>query len=278
LLGSLLFVLGFSLVFVSYGAVFGGLGNQLSANEELISRILGVLTIFLGFIFYGRFPFSPTIRPKMRTTGGLLGAPMLGVLFGIGWTPCIGPALAAVQTLAFQESSAVRGAILSFGYCLGLGLPFILSGLSLDKSAKLRSLIYRRGDVISKVGGIFLITIGLLQVLGFWSQIMKILQSIIFGAFIGFCATMLHNIYNPYGFLASLLLTFLSIKAVGQTFFYVRYQLFAAISWLAVVVRAGSLGAGNELLIYGNTYGNLFLIGGFIVLILGLILKKSNFR
>ena len=107
---------------------------------------------------------------------------------------------------------------------------------------------------------------------------MKILQSIIFGAFSGFCATMLHNIYNPYGFLASLLLTFLSIKAVGQTFFYVRYQLFAAISWLAVVVRAGSLGAGNELLIYGNTYGNLFLIGGFIVLILGLILKKSNFR
>ncbi len=107
---------------------------------------------------------------------------------------------------------------------------------------------------------------------------MKILQSIIFGAFIGFCATMLHNIYNPYGFLASLLLTFLSIKAVGQTFFYVRYQLFAAISWLAVVVRAGSLGAGNELLIYGNTYGNLFLIGGFIVLILGLVLKKTNFR
>ena len=127
-LGSLLFVLGFSLVFISYGAVFGGLGNQLSANEELISRILGILTIFLGFVFYGRFPFSPTIRPKMRTTGGLIGAPMLGILFGIGWTPCIGPALAAVQTLAFQESSAVRGAILSLGYCLGLGLPFILSG------------------------------------------------------------------------------------------------------------------------------------------------------
>jgi cytochrome c-type biogenesis protein len=178
-LGSLLFVLGFSAVFVSYGAVFGGLGNQLSANEEVISRILGVLTIFLGFIFYGRFPFSPTIRPKMRTTGGLLGAPLLGVLFGIGWTPCIGPALAAVQTLAFQESSAVRGAVLSFGYCLGLGLPFILSGLFLDKSAKLRSLIYRRGDVISKFGGVFLITIGVLQVLGFWSQLLNSMRSLI---------------------------------------------------------------------------------------------------
>ena len=179
LLGSFLFVLGFSAVFVSYGAVFGGLGNTLSAHEEFISRILGLITIFLGFIFYGRFPFSPTIRPKMRTTGGLLGAPVLGVLFGIGWTPCIGPALAAVQTLAFQESSAVRGAVLSLGYCLGLGLPFILSGLSLDKSAKLRSFIYRRGDIVSKVGGVFLITIGVLQVLGFWSQFMNSLRTLI---------------------------------------------------------------------------------------------------
>ena len=178
-LGSLLFVLGFSAVFVSYGALFGGLGNQLSAHEEIISRILGVLTIFLGFIFYGQFPFSPTIRLKMRTTGGLLGAPLLGVLFGIGWTPCIGPALATVQTLAIEESTAVRGAILSFGYCLGIGLPFILSGLFLDKSAKLRSLIYRRGDLISKIGGIFLITIGVLQVLGFWGQILIALRSLI---------------------------------------------------------------------------------------------------
>jgi cytochrome c-type biogenesis protein len=179
LLGSFLFVVGFSAVFVSFGAVFGGLGNTLSAHEEFISRILGLVTIFLGFIFYGRFPFSPTIRPKMRTTGGLLGAPLLGVLFGIGWTPCIGPALAAVQTLAFQESSAVRGAVLSFGYCLGLGLPFILSGLSLDKSAKLRSIIYRRGDVISKIGGVFLIAIGVLEVLGFWTQLMNSMRSLI---------------------------------------------------------------------------------------------------
>ena len=179
LLGSFLFVLGFSAVFVSFGAVFGGLGNTLSANEEIISRILGLVTIFLGFIFYGRFPFSPTIRPKMRTTGGLLGAPLLGVLFGVGWTPCIGPALAAVQTLAFQESSAVRGAVLSFGYCLGLGLPFILSGLSLDKSAKLRSIIYRRGDLISKIGGVFLIAIGVLEVLGLWTQLMNSMRSLI---------------------------------------------------------------------------------------------------
>lgn len=115
----------------------------------------------------------------MRTTGGLLGAPLLGVLFGIGWTPCIGPGLAAVQTLAFQESSAFRGAGLSFGYSLGLGLPFVLSGLFMDKSAKLRAIIYRRGDLISKIGGVFLIALGLLQVFGFWGQIMNSMRSLI---------------------------------------------------------------------------------------------------
>ena len=122
---------------------------------------------------------SPTLRPKMNTTGGLLGAPLLGFLFGVGWTPCIGPALATVQTLAFQESSALRGAILSFGYCIGLGLPFIASGLFLDKSEKLRKLLVRRGNVITIIGGIFLLIIGLLQVLGFWSEAMNSLRSII---------------------------------------------------------------------------------------------------
>ena len=179
LLGSLLFVLGFSTVFVSYGAVFGGLGNKLVAHEVGISRGLGVVTIFLGFIFLGKFAMLPTIRPRMKTTGGLIGAPLLGFLFGIGWTPCIGPALAAVQTLAFQESSAGRGAFLSLGYCLGLGMPFIASGIFLDRSEKLRKVLVRRGDLISKIGGVFLITIGVLQVTGTWGQIMNSLRSLI---------------------------------------------------------------------------------------------------
>ena len=178
-LGSLLFVLGFSIVFISYGAVFGGLGNQLSAHEDVISRVLGVLTIFLGFLFLGKFPMAPTFRPQMKTTGGLIGAPVLGFLFGIGWTPCIGPALAAVQTLAFQESSAVRGAVLSFGYSLGLGLPFIASGVFLDRSQRLRKFLVHRGDLISKIGGVFLIVIGLLQVTGAWGQIMNSIRALI---------------------------------------------------------------------------------------------------
>ena len=178
-LGSVLFVLGFSVVFVSFGAIFGGLGNQLVANETLISIILGVITIFLGFIFLGKFPFAPTFRPTMKTTGGLVGAPILGFLFGVGWTPCIGPALAAVQTLAFQESSAARCAILSVGYCFGLGLPFIASGVFLDRSEKLRKYLVKRGDLITKIGGVFLIALGLLQVTGLWAQLMNSMRSFI---------------------------------------------------------------------------------------------------
>ena len=178
-LGSILFVLGFSTVFVSYGAIFGGLGYQLVAHEDVISKVLGVLTIFLGFVFLGKFPFAPTFRPTIKTTGGLLGAPILGFLFGVGWTPCIGPALAAVQTLAFQESSALRGGLLSLGYCFGLGLPFIASGIFLDRSEKLRKYLVKRGDVISKVGGVFLIVIGLLEVTGLWGQLMNSMRALI---------------------------------------------------------------------------------------------------
>lgn len=179
LLGSVLFVMGFSAVFISYGAIFGGVGNHLVTNEELISRILGLITIFLGFVFLGKFPFAPTFRPTIKTTGGLIGAPVLGFLFGVGWTPCIGPALAAVETLAFQESSALRGALLSLGYCFGLGLPFIASGVFLDRSERMRKYLVKRGDLISKIGGIFLILIGILEVTGLWGELMNSIRALI---------------------------------------------------------------------------------------------------
>ena len=179
LLGSLLFVAGFSALFISYGALFGALGSRVATNEELITRVLGIFTILMGLIFIGLFPMMPTLKPKISTTGGLIGAPLLGFLFGVGWTPCIGPALATVQTLAFQESSAVRGAILSLGYCLGLGIPFIATGLYLDKSQSLRKFMVRRGDLITKFGGSLLIVIGVLQLLGFWSELMISLRSLI---------------------------------------------------------------------------------------------------
>lgn len=178
-LGSLLFVLGFSALFISYGALFGELGARIATNEDVITRILGLLTILMGVIFLGAFPMMPTLKPRISTTGGLIGAPILGFLFGVGWTPCIGPALASVQALAFQESSAVRGAVLSLGYCIGLGLPFIASGLFLDKSEKMRRVLVKRGDMVSKIGGALLILIGLLQLTGLWTDLMIEMRSLI---------------------------------------------------------------------------------------------------
>jgi cytochrome c-type biogenesis protein len=178
-LGSILFVFGFSILFISYGALFGQLGAQISSNEEVITRVLGLLTIVMGVIFLGAFPLMPTVKPRISTQGGLIGAPLLGFLFGVGWTPCIGPALASVQALAFQESSAVRGAVLSLGYCIGLGLPFIASGLFLDKSEKLRKVLVRSGGKISTIGGVLLIIIGVLQLTGLWTDLMIEMRSLI---------------------------------------------------------------------------------------------------
>ena len=169
LLGSILFVSGFTALFVSYGALFGGLGSKILIHEGIITRILGVFTIALGVIFMGAFPMMPTYKPRMSVVGGLVGAPVLGFLFGVGWTPCIGPALAAVETLAFEQASAWRGAVLSLGYCIGLGTPFILSGLFLDRSVKLRRFLTRRGNIITNIGGGLLVVIGLMQVFGLWS-------------------------------------------------------------------------------------------------------------
>ena len=176
-LGSILFVLGFSALFISYGAIFGSLGSKISSNSNLISVILGLLTIAMGIVFLFNQKFYRSFKPVWKVRAGLIGAPMLGLLFGIGWTPCIGPTLAAVQTLSFQESSALRGAILSFAYCIGLGSPFILVGIFFDKSNRLRKFISRHGNYLTLIGGVFLILIGLLQVTGLWADVMNSLRS-----------------------------------------------------------------------------------------------------
>jgi cytochrome c-type biogenesis protein len=179
LLGSLLFVAGFTFIFISFGLAFGGLGSKITQYERPLTMILGLFIIAMGILFLGVFPFAPTLQMKMSTTGGIAGAPLLGILFGISWTPCIGPGLAAVQTLAFTESSAIRGAVLSIGYSMGLGIPFILSGLYLDESKKLRTFLVGKGATITKVGGLLLIVIGILQVTGLWLDLMIWLRSYI---------------------------------------------------------------------------------------------------
>ena len=181
LLGSLLFVFGFTSLFVTYGALFGTLGSSISANSRNISQVLGALTIVMGLIFMGRINLMRSFKFSRTTNSGLLGAPLLGFLFGLGWTPCIGPALAAVQTLAVESASAERGTILAVAYCFGLGMPFILSGLYLDKSQNVRKFLSKNGDRISFIGGALLIAIGALQITGTWDSIMNSLRSFITG-------------------------------------------------------------------------------------------------
>jgi cytochrome c-type biogenesis protein len=181
LLGSILFVSGFTVLFVSYGLLFGQLGSLISQNSRLLSIILGLLTVILGLIFLFNERFYRSYKPNIKTKTGLIFAPFIGFAFGIGWTPCIGPTLGAVQVLAFESATAQRGAILSAAYCLGLGLPFILMGLFLDKAEPFRKLVARNGNLVTKIGGGLLIFIGLLQVSNLWDQIMNSLRDLISG-------------------------------------------------------------------------------------------------
>lgn len=172
LLGSALFVLGFSVLFVSYGVAFGGLGQALLKWQDVITRVLGVLVIVMGLVFMGLVPgMQREWRSHRVTTFGLWSAPLLGILFGLGWTPCIGPTLAAVQTLAFTEASALRGAILSLAYCVGLGVPFILLGLLFAYVGGALTWVKRHYAVIMRVGGALLVVIGVLLVTGLWNDL-----------------------------------------------------------------------------------------------------------
>lgn len=180
-LGAFLFVLGFAFLFVSYGALFGSLGEAILSNSQFLIRLLGVLTIFFGLVFMFSEKFYRSFKFPFVASTGLVSAPVLGFMFGLGWTPCIGPTLGAVQTMALIESSALRGAILSLFYCIGLGLPFIIFALFLDKSERLRRYLMQRGKLISYIGGAFLIVIGLLQVFGVWESLMAGLRGTISG-------------------------------------------------------------------------------------------------
>ena len=172
LAGTIGFTLGFALLFVSYGAAFGGIGSALARNQEAITRGLGVLVIVLGIAYLGRIPlFEREFGPRMRGHGGVLMAPVLGLVFGLGWVPCVGPTLAAVQTLAFTEGSAWRGALLSLLYSLGLGLPFVVIGLFFERSLGALRWLREHRRRIQQFGGLLLIVLGVMLLTGAWDAL-----------------------------------------------------------------------------------------------------------
>lgn len=185
ILGAILFVLGFSVVFVSFGALFGGIGAVVyGSGLAWVQRVLGVFVILLGFVLIGQFSFmQKTIKMNVSSKLGLIGAPLLGVAFGLGWTPCIGPTLAAVLTLAADAASPARGAILAFVYALGIGLPFIAIAAGFGWATKSVGFVKKHIRGFNIAGGVLLIALGMMLVLGIWNGFAAWIQLEVFGYF-----------------------------------------------------------------------------------------------
>jgi cytochrome c-type biogenesis protein len=177
----MLFVLGFSAVFATYGTIFGGIGQLLRGHgQETLTQVLGGFTILLGLLFAGafdRFWFAGRIiRPSMVPRAGLAGAPLLGVLFGVGWSPCIGPTLSAVMGLSAVSGTATRGAFLAFVYGLGLGIPFLLVSVAFQRMMRMLSFFRRNARLVSRIGGAMLVVVGVLEVTGAWTAALNWLR------------------------------------------------------------------------------------------------------
>ncbi|MFB7780527.1 cytochrome c biogenesis CcdA family protein [Streptomyces bauhiniae] len=177
--GASLFVLGFTVVFVSGGALFGYFGQTLQGYKDVLTHVLGVLMILLGIFFMGLMPWltQREFRFHKRPATGLIGAPVLGALFGIGWTPCIGPTLASVVALSSQQASAGRGAILTVAYCLGLGVPFVLTAIAFRKALGAFGWVKRHYVWVMRAGGTMMIVTGVLLLTGAWDSLVQEMQT-----------------------------------------------------------------------------------------------------
>ena len=171
-------MLGFTAVFVSGGALFGYFGRNLQDYGDTLSKVLGVLMILMGVFFMGLMPWMTQreFRVHKRPVTGLAGAPLLGALFGIGWTPCLGPTLTSVNALAMDQASAGRGAILTVAYCLGLGLPFVLAAVAFRKALGAFGWVKKHYVWVMRIGGGMMIVTGVLLLTGAWAELVQQVQ------------------------------------------------------------------------------------------------------
>jgi cytochrome c-type biogenesis protein len=177
-----LFVAGFTVVFVALGVLAGSLGGVLREWQDPISRVLGVVVVLMGLAFVGLVPFlQQDRRPHLSPRAGLWGAPLLGLVFGLGWTPCIGPTLVAITALSLDGGTAARGAVLSVAFCAGLGLPFLLIALGTARSRRAHELLRRHRLAVMRVGGGLLVVLGLALVTGVWGSVAQWLQGLVTG-------------------------------------------------------------------------------------------------
>jgi cytochrome c-type biogenesis protein len=181
--GVLLFIAGFTLVFVAIivlGGVAGGTLQRFSLQYgDLVTRVLGVLIVLLGLVFIGFFGFAQrTAKLRLKGDLGLIGAPLLGIALGLGWAPCIGPTLSAILAIAWQQGDAGRAGLLGLAYSLGLGIPFLLVALGFGWATRSLTFLRRHVRVVNVVGGVLLVILGLLMATGVWTMIMSRLQGV----------------------------------------------------------------------------------------------------
>ncbi|HYI54453.1 MAG TPA: cytochrome c biogenesis protein CcdA [Microlunatus sp.] len=173
LLGTALFVLGLAVVFVLTGVAVGTVGGLLLAYQSVITRVLGVVIIVLGLAFAGVISLgNAELRIQRLPAAGLAAAPLLGAVVALGWTPCIGPALAVVLNLGLNEGTALRGGVLGFAYALGLGLPFVVAGLAFGAMTRTVGILRRHQVAVMRIGGLMMVAVGVLLVTGLWDQLM----------------------------------------------------------------------------------------------------------
>lgn len=178
--GVIFFILGFTLVFVAFNTAAAVLGFWFLHYQPLITRILGVIVILMGLVFIGNFPlFQRTAKLSLRPRTGLFGAPVLGIVFGLGWSPCLGPTLAAITALSYSTGSAGEGILLGLFYCLGLGVPFLFVALGFGWMARTITFIKKHIRAVNLAGGSVLVVIGVLMVAGIWADLMSRLGAVI---------------------------------------------------------------------------------------------------